>query len=61
MPINRAQYERAHETSSVEYARAASALMLLARRVLAFWNDVDVVPTPTLAMLPGPIGWIFRR
>ena len=26
MPINRALYERAHETSSVDYARAVSAL-----------------------------------
>jgi len=60
MPINRAQYERAHETSSVDYARAGSSLMLLARRVLAFWQDVDVVLTPTLAKLPVPIGWIFE-
>jgi amidase len=60
MPINRAQHERAHETSSVDYARAGSALMLHARRVLAFWADVDVVLTPTLAKLPVPIGWIFE-
>jgi amidase len=34
--------------------------MLHARRVLAFWSDVDVVLTPTLAKLPVPIGWIFE-
>jgi amidase len=33
---------------------------MLARRVVAFWNDVDVVLTPTLAKLPVPIGWIFE-
>jgi len=59
-PLNRALYDRAHETSSVDYSRAVSALMLHARRVLAFWNDVDVVLTPTLAKLPVPIGWIFE-
>jgi amidase len=60
MPINRALYDRAHETSSVEYAKAAYALMARARRVLSFWNEVDVVLTPTLAKLPVPIGWIFE-
>ena len=60
MPLNRALYERAHETSSVEYAKSVSALLLHARRVVAFWNEVDVVLTPTLAMLPVPIGWIFE-
>ena len=34
--------------------------MMHARRVVAFWNDVDVVLTPTLAKLPVPIGWIFE-
>jgi amidase len=60
MPINQVQHERAHATSSVEYARAGSSLMLHARRVLAFWSDVDVVLTPTLARLPVPIGWVFE-
>jgi amidase len=60
MPLNRALYDRAHNTSSVEYAKAGTALMMLARRVVAFWNDVDVVLTPTLAKLPAPIGWIFE-
>ena len=30
---------------------------MLARRIVAFWNDVDVVLTPTLALPPVPIGW----
>jgi amidase len=29
----------------------------LARRVVAFWEEVDVVLTPTLALPPVPLGW----
>ena len=36
------------------------ALQRYARRVASFWNDVDVVLTPTLAKLPVPIGWVFE-
>jgi amidase len=60
MPINRAQHAQAHATSSVEYAQSVGGLMRHARRVVAFWDDVDVVLTPTLAKLPVPIGWIFE-
>jgi amidase len=59
MPINRALGARALETTSVEYATAVAALQRLARRVVAFWDDVDVVLTPTLAKLPVEIGWMF--
>jgi amidase len=34
-------------------------LQQIARRVVAFWNDVDVVVTPTLALPPVPIGWTW--
>ncbi|HEY6961909.1 MAG TPA: amidase [Gaiellaceae bacterium] len=59
MPINRALAQRARETTSVEYAQAVAALQRLARRVVAFWDDVDVVLTPTLAKPPVEIGWVF--
>jgi amidase len=59
-PMNRALLEQAHETSSVEYAQAVGSLQRLARRTVAFWDEVDVVLTPTLALLPVPIGWIFE-
>ena len=59
-PLNRWLHARAHETSSVEYAFAGAALQRHARRVVAFWRDVDVVLTPTLAKLPVPIGWAFE-
>jgi amidase len=59
-PLNRAQYERAHATSSVDYALAVAALQRHARRVVGFWADADVVLTPALAKLPVPIGWVLE-
>ena len=29
----------------------------LARRIVAFWNDYDLLLTPGLAMPPVPVGW----
>ncbi len=59
-PINRALAEAARETSSVAFALAVGALQRAARRIVAFWDDVDIVLTPALAKLPVPIGWIFE-
>jgi amidase len=60
MPLNRMLAERARATSSVAFAQAVAALQRLARRVVAFWNDIDVVLTPGLAKLPVQIGWVFE-
>jgi amidase len=60
MPINRALAAAARATSSVELAGAAIRLQRAARRIVAFWEDVDVVLTPGLAKLPVPIGWAFE-
>jgi amidase len=60
MPINRAFARAARETSSVVYAQAVGGLQRAARRIVRFWDDVDVVLTPGLALLPVPIGWIFE-
>jgi amidase len=60
MPINRALAAAARETSSVEFAAAVGALLRAARRIVSFWDDVDVVLTPALAKLPVPIGWVFE-
>jgi amidase len=59
-PLNRALAETAYETSSVVFAQAAGRLMQMARHVVAFWNDVDIVVTPGLGKLPVPIGWVFE-
>jgi amidase len=55
--LNRGLVESARATSAVEYARAVAQLQALARRIVSFWADVDVVLTPTLALPPIPIGW----
>ena len=56
-PLNRGLVESARASTAVDYARTVSSLQLLARRIVSFWSDVDVVLTPTLALPPVPIGW----
>ena len=58
-PINRALAEQARATPSPEYGATIMQLQTTARSVVAFWKDFDVVVTPTLAMLPVPIGWTW--
>ncbi len=60
MAINRGLVQAARETSSVVFAQAVGALQRAARRIVAFWDTVDIVLTPGLAMLPVPIGWVFE-
>ena len=55
--LNRGLVEAAHAGSAASYGRAVAGLQMLARRIVAFWNDFDVVLTPTLALPPVPIGW----
>jgi amidase len=57
-PLNRALAEAAATTTALDYVRAVLALQRFARRVAAFWDEVDVVLTPTLAKLPVPVGWV---
>jgi amidase len=59
-PINRLLAEQARATPSPEYGAAIMELQTIARRVVSFWNDYDVVVTPTLAMPPVPIGWTWE-
>jgi amidase len=56
-PLNRELVESARACSAADYGRAVAALHAHARRVVAFWDEVDVVLTPTLALPPVPIGW----
>jgi amidase len=60
-PINRALAKRARETPSPEYGSAILRLQTIARRLVSFWSEYDVVVTPTLAMLPVPIGWTWEE
>ena len=56
-PLNRRLAETAYATSAAAYAQAVVRLQTIARRVVSFWSEVDVVLTPTLALPPVPIGW----
>jgi amidase len=56
-PLNRGLVESARASTAADYARAVAWLQAFARRIVAFWEDVDVVLTPTLALPPVPIGW----
>jgi amidase len=56
-PLNRGLIEAAYAASAADYGRAVASLQILARRIVAFWNDFDIVLTPTLALPPVPIGW----
>jgi amidase len=58
-PINRMLAEQARSTPSPLHAGAIMQLQRLTRQVLAFWDDVDVLLTPTLALPPVPVGWTF--
>jgi len=60
-PINRTLAEDALATPSPAYAAAVYILQAEARRIVGFWQDVDVVLTPTLALPPVPIGWTFEE
>jgi len=56
-PLNRELAAAARATSSADYANAVARLQAAARRIVSFWQEVDVVLTPTLALPPVPIGW----
>jgi amidase len=60
-PINRALAEQAWQTPSPDYGTAIAELQTITRAVVSFWETFDVVVTPTLALLPVPIGWTWEE
>jgi Asp-tRNA(Asn)/Glu-tRNA(Gln) amidotransferase A subunit family amidase len=60
-PINRALAGDAFAASQPEHVVSVMALQQAARALMAFWEDVDVVVTPTLALPPVPIGWTWEN
>jgi amidase len=56
-PLNRGLADSARTTPAADYVRAVAQLQQVARRIVAFWTDTDVVLTPTLALPPVPVGW----
>lgn len=59
-PINRALAEDAVATPSPALTGSVYRLQAETRKLVAFWDDVDVLVTPTLALPPVPIGWTFE-
>jgi amidase len=52
-PLNQYIVEAAKELSAVDYVRAVNLIRGQSRAVIAFWDDVDVLVTPTLTR-PAP-------
>jgi len=57
-PLSWYLFKRAREASSLDYVAAVIALQGLARGIVGFFDDVDVVLTPSLAQRPVRIGEI---
>ena len=60
-PINRALAEDAVAISGPELTGSVYRLQAASREIVAFWDDLDVLVTPTLALPPVPIGWTFEE
>ena len=59
-PANKALADAGDMTSSRDYVRAILDLQRITRAAIAMWDEVDVVVTPTLALPPIEIGWMFE-
>jgi amidase len=51
--------ERGAAISAAQYATAIGVLNLYARQGIVATADLDAVLTPTVAMLPRPVGWFI--
>jgi amidase len=56
-PLTRHLRERGLAITAADYAIAQGQLNVFARRGMAATDHLDAVLTPTLAMLPRPVGW----
>lgn len=59
-PANRALAEAAQATPSLTYVEAVQSLQATTRRVLSLFDDLDLLLTPTLALPPVAVGWMFE-
>jgi amidase len=58
-PFTRHLRERGRAITAAQFAAASGALNVFARRGIESSAGLDVVLTPTLAMLPRPLGWFI--
>lgn len=56
-PRNRWLVEASHRLTVVEHARYAELVRARSREFLQFWDDVDVLVSPTAGMLPPSVDW----
>ena len=60
-PLNQQLRAMAKAQSSYDYLQAVLRLQVFARKILNNWGkEFDVLLTPTMAMEPPPIGWLFQ-
>ncbi len=57
-PLSRVIFERAKQLSSISYLGAVAQLQAVARGIVAFFAEYDLLLTPALAERPVPIGEI---
>jgi amidase len=57
-PLSRELYEEGRRLSAADLVVTLDYLRGLCRRIVAFWDDYDVLVTPTLAQLPQELGWL---
>jgi amidase len=57
-PLSRAVFDRARATSSIAYLGAVAQLQAVARGIVAFFAEYDLLVTPALGERPVPIGEI---
>jgi amidase len=55
-PETRALIEAASQLNAADYVRATAGMRNVSRRIVAFFDDYDLLLTPTLAQPPVPIG-----
>lgn len=58
-PLNRFLVENAASVSSIQHMQALTLVHQFTRRLAVYWDDHDVLLTPTNAKAPVPLGWVF--
>jgi amidase len=59
-PLTQFVLKMAMENSSAGYVEAVNALHGLSRKIVAFWNDYDVLLTSVLLRPPVPVGFVYE-
>ena len=60
-PLNRLMFETAGEASAVDYLRALTELHMRSRALVAAWDRMDVLLTPTLTYPPPKLGTLGQN